>query len=159
MALGFAPHFFHHWQFAVSSGADHKSVAFPRYVLLDRQGRVSELVPEFFRWPFLAFADLPMIDHDIVFIGASVDLEETEREFVEAHNASSAGVLGALPRGDGGESGPALLDSLAAAVGAQHLAFFVVHKREDLVEEFLAFLAEEFVVGHADLHNFRRVTE
>jgi hypothetical protein len=40
-------------------------------------------------------------------------------------------------------------------VWAQYLAFFVVH----LVEEFLAFLAEEFVVGHADLHNFPRVTE
>src|SRR6266568_7030484 len=85
MALGLAPHFFHHWQFAVSSGADHKSVAFPRYVLLDRQGRVSEVVPEFFRWPFLAFADLPMVDHDVVFVGAAVDLEGTEGEFLEAH--------------------------------------------------------------------------
>src|SRR5438445_11859255 len=159
MARGLALNLLHHRQSTVCAGADHKSVAFPRYVLLDRQGRVSEVVPEFFRWPFLAFADLPMIDHDIVFIGASVDLEETEREFVEAHNASSAGVLGALPRGDGGESGPALLDSLAAAVGAQHLAYFVVHKREVLVDDFLAFLAEEFVVGHGDLHTYRRVTE
>src|SRR5437867_1244610 len=85
MALGLAPHFFHHWQSAGSSGADHKSVAFPGYVLLDRQGCVSEVVPEFFRGPFLAFADLPMVDHDIVFIGAAVDLERTEGEFVEAH--------------------------------------------------------------------------
>jgi hypothetical protein len=36
-------------------------------------------------------------------------------------------------------------------VRAQNLAFFVVHKRQNLVEEFLAFLAEELVVGHADL--------
>src|SRR5207244_7903268 len=84
MALGLALYFLHHRQSAVCSGADHKSVAFPRYVLLDRQGRVSEVVPELFRWPFLPFADLPMVDHDIVFIGASVDLEGTEREFVEA---------------------------------------------------------------------------
>jgi hypothetical protein len=36
-------------------------------------------------------------------------------------------------------------------VRAQNLAFFVVHKRQNLVEEFLALLAKEFVVGHADL--------
>ena len=85
MPLGLALHFFHYWQFAVSSGADHKSVAFPRYVLLDRKGRVSEVVSEFFGWLFLAFADLPVVDHDIVFIDAAVDLERTEGEFVEAH--------------------------------------------------------------------------
>src|SRR5207244_5668465 len=69
---------------------------------------------------------------------------------------SSAGVLRALPRGDGGEGRPALLDFLTPAVRAQHLVFFVVHERQNLVEEFLAFLAEEFVVGHTGLHNFRR---
>jgi hypothetical protein len=36
-------------------------------------------------------------------------------------------------------------------VRAQNLAFFVVHQRQNLVKEFLAFLAEELVVGHADL--------
>src|SRR2546430_11956838 len=85
MARSLALHFFHHRQSTVCAGADHKSVAFPGYVLLDRQGCVSEVVPEFFRWPFLAFADLPMVDHDIVFIGAAVDLERTEGQFVEAH--------------------------------------------------------------------------
>src|SRR5712692_11194425 len=133
MALGFAPHFFHYRQFAVSSGADHKSVAFPRYVLLDRQGRVSEVVPEFFRWLFLPFADLPMVDHDIVFVGAAVDLEGTEGEFVEAHTfLLGRCVLRALFGGDGGESRPALRDILTAAVWAQNLAFFVVHKRQNL---------------------------
>src|SRR2546430_640205 len=89
MARGLALHLLHHRQSTVCAGADHKSTAFPGYVLLDRQGCVSEVVPEFFRGPFLAFADLPMIDHDIVFIGASVDLERTEREFVEAHGCLS----------------------------------------------------------------------
>src|SRR6266480_4241444 len=70
--------------------------------------------------------------------------------------ASLEGVLRALFGGDSGEGRPALLDSLTAAVRAQNLAFFVIHKRQNLVEEFLAFLAEEFVVGHADLQNFRR---
>ena len=66
---------------------------------------------------------------------------------------------GALLRRNSGEDRPALLDFLTAAVRAQNLAFFVVHQRQNFVEEFLAFLAEEFLVGHADLHNFRRVTE
>src|SRR6267143_2754301 len=67
-------YFFHHRQSSVCTGADHESVAFPRYVLLDRKRRVSEVGAEFFTWLFLAFADLPMIDHDIVFVGAAVDL-------------------------------------------------------------------------------------
>ena len=72
--------------------------------------------------------------------------------------ASLEGVLRALFGGDSGEGRPALLDFLTAAVRAQNLAFFVVHKRQNLVEEFLAFLAEELVVGHVNLHNFRWVT-
>src|SRR5439155_2595346 len=65
---------------------------------------------------------------------------------------------GALLRGDGGKRGPALLDVLAAAVRALHLAFFVFRERQNLVKEFLAVTAEEFVVGHTDLHNTEGVT-
>jgi len=68
--------------------------------------------------------------------------------------ASKAPSSGALFGGDGGEGRPALLDFLTAAVRAQNLAFFVFHKRQNLVEEFLAFLAEELVVGHTDLPKF-----
>jgi len=71
---------------------------------------------------------------------------------------SDAPCSSALFDGAGREGRP-LFDLLAAAVRAQNLAFFVVHERQNLVEEFLAFLAEEFVVGHTGLHNFRRVTE
>jgi hypothetical protein len=148
MARGLALYFFHNRQSAVCTGADHKSVASPRYVLLDRQGRVSEVVPEFFRGLFLPFADLPMVDHDIVFVGAAVDLEENLSKRIRE------GVLRALLGRDGGEGRPALLDSLAAAVWAEYLAFFVVHKRQNLVEEFLAFLAEELAMGHANLPQF-----
>ncbi len=101
-----------------------------------------------------------MVDHDIVFVGAAVDLEGTEGEFVKTHTCLLGRcVLRALFRCDRGESRPALLDFLTAAVRAQNLAFFVIHKRQNFVEEFLAFLAEKFVVGHVDLHNYRRATE
>jgi hypothetical protein len=41
-------------------------------------------------------------------------------------------------------------------VRALHLAFFVIHERQNLLEEFLAVTAEEFVVGHTDLHSFEK---
>src|SRR5713101_1108111 len=56
---------------------------------------------------------------------------------------------GALLRGDGGKRRPALLDVLAVAMRALHLAFFVIHERQNFVEEFVAVTAEEFVVGHS----------
>src|SRR5260370_34170869 len=55
---------------------------------------------------------------------------------------------GALLRRNGVESGPALLDFLAAAVRAEDFPFFVVDKGQDLGEEFLAIVAKEFVAGH-----------
>ena len=61
---------------------------------------------------------------------------------------------GALLRRNSGEGRPALLDFLTAAAWAQNFTFFVFHQRQNLVEEFLAFLAEELVVGHADLPQF-----
>jgi hypothetical protein len=63
---------------------------------------------------------------------------------------------GALLRGDGGKRGPALLDVLAAAVRTLHLAFFVIHERQNLVEELIAVTTKEFVVGHTDLHSFEK---
>ena len=55
---------------------------------------------------------------------------------------------GALLRSDGGEGGPALLDSLAAAVRADDFAFLILGKRQHLREAFLAIVAGKFVVGH-----------
>jgi hypothetical protein len=63
---------------------------------------------------------------------------------------------GALLRRDGGKRGPALLDVLAAAVRTLHLAFFVIHERQNFVEELIAITAEEFVVGHTDLHSLEK---
>ena len=58
---------------------------------------------------------------------------------------------GALLRGDDGERGPALLDILAAAMRASHVAFLIVDESQDLRKGFLAGVAEELVVGHTDL--------
>jgi len=44
-----------------------------------------------------------------------------------------------------------LLDFLAAAVRAEDFPFFVVDEEQDLGEEFLAIVAEEFVMGHTSL--------
>src|SRR5438128_1721680 len=66
---------------------------------------------------------------------------------------------GALLRSDWGKRGPALLNVLGATVWTLHLAFFIIHERQSLVEEFLAVTAEEFVVGHSRPPQWRRVTE
>jgi hypothetical protein len=58
---------------------------------------------------------------------------------------------GALLRRDGGEGGPALLDFLAATVRAEDLPLLVVDEGQDLGEEFLAIVAEKFVVRHTNL--------
>jgi len=50
-----------------------------------------------------------------------------------------------------------LLDVIATAVRALHLAFFVIQEGQNLVEEFGAVTAEEFVVGHTDLPHFELV--
>jgi hypothetical protein len=44
-----------------------------------------------------------------------------------------------------------LLDFLAAAVRAENFPFFVVDEEQDLGEEFLAIVAEEFVMRHTNL--------
>jgi hypothetical protein len=54
----------------------------------------------------------------------------------------------ALLRRDGVEGRPALLDVLAPAVRAEDLPLLVVDEGQNLGEEFLAIVAEEFVMGH-----------
>ena len=63
---------------------------------------------------------------------------------------------GALLRGDGGKRGPALLDVLAAAVRAGDLFLLMPSNGQSLQKGFLAVTAEEFVVGHGDLHTVKR---
>ena len=59
---------------------------------------------------------------------------------------------GALLRSDGGKRGPALLDVLAAAVRTGNLFILMSGNGQSLQKGFLAVTAEEFVVGHTDLH-------
>jgi hypothetical protein len=77
--------FFHHCESAVRAGSDHEALAFPRYLFLDGQRRVAELLAEFLGGLLLALADFAAIDHDIVLVGAAVDLDGAESEFVEMH--------------------------------------------------------------------------
>ena len=60
---------------------------------------------------------------------------------------------GALLRGDGGKRGPGLLDVLAAAVRTGDLFLLMPSNGQILQKGFLAVTAEEFVVGHTDLHS------
>jgi hypothetical protein len=64
---------------------------------------------------------------------------------------TSLACSGALLRGDDGKGGPALLDLLAATVRAEDFSLFVVDEGQDLREDFLAIVAEKFVMRHTDL--------
>jgi hypothetical protein len=58
------------------------------------------------------------ISDDIVLVGAAVDADGAEREFVETHRRTPESLASGALRRDGTEGGPALLDFLAATVGA-----------------------------------------
>src|SRR5215475_1297370 len=62
--------------------------------------------------------------------------------------ASLRGWSRALLGGNSREGGPALFHLLAAAVRAQDFCFFAVGKRQNLGEQSLTTVAEEFAVGH-----------
>jgi len=57
----------------------------PGDFLFYRERRVAELFSKFLGRFFLALADFTAIDDDIVLVRAAIDLDGTEREFVEAH--------------------------------------------------------------------------
>ena len=60
---------------------------------------------------FLAFGDLPAVDHDVMFIRAASDLDGAEGEIVKLHTL----LVGKCCH-DSGKSGPALLEIFAATV-------------------------------------------
>jgi len=69
----------------VRAGSDHGALTFPGYLFLDGQRRVAELIAELLGRLLLAFADFATINHDVVLLGAAVDLDGAESEFVETH--------------------------------------------------------------------------
>src|SRR5260370_41229486 len=85
VTLCLALYFFHHRQSAVCTRTDDELAAFPGYVLRDGQWCVPKVIAEFLGRPFLAVADLPAIDDDIVLVGAVVDAEAAKRESIEVH--------------------------------------------------------------------------
>src|SRR5207244_2719085 len=70
---------------SVRAGSDHEALTFPGYPFLDGQRRMTELPAESLGGFFLAFVDFAAINYDIVLIGAAVDLDGAESEFVEMH--------------------------------------------------------------------------
>src|SRR5215472_1477654 len=83
--LGLALHFFHYRQSAIGAGADDELTAFPRYLLVNGQGRVSKVVAEFLGPLFLAFAYFPAVNEDVMRVSVAIDLEGAKGETVEAH--------------------------------------------------------------------------
>ncbi len=69
-----ALHLFHHRQSAVGPCAGRQPAAFPRDVLFYRERRMSKSVAEFLGGFFL-FVHLPTIDHHVVFVSDSVNLD------------------------------------------------------------------------------------
>src|ERR1700738_1821579 len=82
--LSFALHFFHDWQ-RPSASADYQSPAFPGYFLFDRERCVSKFVTKLLGRLFLAFADLPSIDYNVMLVGRPVNTDRTKREIFEPH--------------------------------------------------------------------------
>ena len=80
----FTLHFFHDWQCA-RAGTDHKPPAFPGNLFLDGQRRVSKGVAELFGRFFLALTNSSAIDHDVMFVGNTINADRTEGEILEAH--------------------------------------------------------------------------
>jgi hypothetical protein len=78
---------------------------------------VAELVAELLGRFLLAFADLAAINYDIVLVGAAVDLNGAEREFIETHMRTPCAASRALFGCESLES-PTLLNVLAAAMRA-----------------------------------------
>src|SRR5207245_10408113 len=115
--LGLLFDFFDPWKPAVRAGSDHEALTFPGYLFLDGQRRVAELIAELLGGFLLAFENFPAIDHNVVLVGAAVNLNGAKREFIETHTRTPRTLTsGALLRRDSRESGPALFDILAAAV-------------------------------------------
>src|SRR5437879_5524826 len=84
-ALGLLFDFFHHWKPAVRTGSDHEALTFPRLSFPRQTAAWAELLAEFLGRFLLALAKFAAIDHNVMLVGAAVDLDGAESEFVETH--------------------------------------------------------------------------
>src|ERR1035437_5054177 len=71
--LSFTSDLIHDWQCSAAR-ADHQAAAFPRYLLFQRERRVSETVAKLLGWLFLALANLSSVDHDVIAVLNAIDL-------------------------------------------------------------------------------------
>ena len=73
------------------SAADHEALTVPRDVLAQGKGRVPISRPEGLGRSLLALPEIPAIDHEIVVVGRTVDLDRPEAERSESHERQCRG--------------------------------------------------------------------
>src|SRR5208282_2894826 len=73
-AMSLAVHLFHHRQRS-GSGADHKSLTLPGYLLLYRERCMPKPVTEPFGRFFFALTDMASVEHDVILVSGSVNAD------------------------------------------------------------------------------------
>ena len=73
-ATSLAVHLFHHRQRS-GSGADHKPLTLPGYLLLYRERCMPKPVTEPFGRFFLALTDVASVEHDVILVSGSVNAD------------------------------------------------------------------------------------
>ena len=76
----------HDRETAVSTRADHKPTAFPRYFLCDRQRRMPVGIAESLRRLLLPLPDFAVVDDDIMLVRHSIDDDPAKREILDLHD-------------------------------------------------------------------------
>jgi hypothetical protein len=73
-ATSLSVHLFHHRQRS-GSGADHKPLTLPGYLLLYRERCMPKPVTEPFGRFFVALTDVATVDHDVILLSGSVNAD------------------------------------------------------------------------------------
>jgi hypothetical protein len=91
-AIGFALHLLHNRQ-GSSTGTDDQPLAFPGYVFLDRERRVSKGGSELFGWFLIPLPDVTAIDHDVILVGRSINADRPKGECLKTQTCFPRSLL------------------------------------------------------------------